>query len=388
MTTGFVRGNHLTLLYNGADYFPALLEAIAAAQREIYLESYLFEVDVVGIAVLEALIAAAARGAQVSLQIDGFGARHFPAEWRQKLADAGVRQLFFRPEVGRFSLNRQRLRRLHRKLAVIDGQVGFIGGINILSDLDSPDLAPRYDYAVRVHGPLVAQMRETANRLWRHTAWVQLVPDWAKTLPAPQMPMRAGKSLAKLVIRDNFRNRHAIEQEYLRAIETARDEIIIANAYFLPGYRFRHALLRAAERGVNVVLLLQGRVDHALLHYASRGFYRSFLKAGVEIYEYREGFMHAKVAVVDRYWATVGSSNIDPFSLLLAREGNIAVRDHGLAVALRDDLRSRLSEDASQIALVDLRRGRWLFRVLPWISHGIVRILMAISGYGGKRYLE
>ncbi|WP_432720386.1 cardiolipin synthase ClsB [Jeongeupia wiesaeckerbachi] len=386
--TGFVRGNHLTLLFNGADFFPALITAIDTAQYEIYLESYLFELDVVGTAVAEALMRAASRGVQTSLQVDGFGARHFPLEWRERLAAAGVRQLFFRPEVAPFSLDRQRLRRLHRKLAVIDGRVGFIGGINILSDVDSAELAPRYDYAVRVQGPLVAQMREASNRLWRHTAWVQLVPEWAKTRPPQPPPMRAGRSLAKLVIRDNFRNRHAIEQEYLRAIETARSEIVIANAYFLPGYRFRHALLRAAERGVNVVLLLQGRVDHALLHYASRGFYRSFLKAGVDIYEYREGFMHAKVAVIDRYWATVGSSNIDPFSLLLAREANIIVRDHGLATALRDDLHARLETDSVPILLADLRRGRWLFRILPWISHGIVRVLMAISGYGGRRYLE
>ncbi|AOX99250.1 cardiolipin synthase ClsB [Jeongeupia sp. USM3] len=386
--TDFVRGNHLTLLYNGADFFPALIAAIESARREIYLESYLFETDAVGIAVIEALMAAARRGVSVQMQIDGFGARNFPAGWQARLGDAGVRLLFFRPEVGRFSLNRQRLRRLHRKLTVVDGQVGFIGGINILSDVDSPELAPRYDYSVRVNGPLVAQMRETADRVWRHTAWVQLQPEWARTLPAPPKPMKAGQSIAKLAIRDNFRNRHAIEQEYLRAIETARDEIIIANAYFLPGYRFRHALLRAAERGVSVVLLLQGRVDHALLHYASRGFYHSFLKAGIEIYEYRKGFMHAKVAVVDRYWATVGSSNIDPFSLLLAREANIVVRDHDLAGALRDDLQRRLDHDSVAIAPDDLRRGRWYFRILPWISHGIVRVLMAISGYGGRRYLE
>jgi cardiolipin synthase A/B len=182
----YVAGNRFKLLLNGQEYFPALIDAIELAQQEVFLESYLFEADEVGIAVMQALIAAALRGVRVNLQIDGFGAGNLPIVWREKLATSGVRLLFFRPELKVLSFDRQRLRRLHRKLAVIDANVAFIGGINILSDFeqDQPELAPRYDYAVRMVGPLVAQLHESVDHLWRHTAWVQLKKNWAQSLRA------------------------------------------------------------------------------------------------------------------------------------------------------------------------------------------------------------
>ncbi|MFC7421350.1 cardiolipin synthase ClsB [Iodobacter arcticus] len=383
-------GNRFKLLFNGQDYFPALIDAIDLAQQEIFLESYLFEADEIGIAVMQALMAAALRDVRVNLQLDGFGARNLPVLWRKRLAEAGVRLLFFRPEVKVLSLDRQRLRRLHRKLAVIDGSVGFIGGINILSDFEpkQPGCAPRYDYAVRMVGPLVAQLHESADHLWRHTAWVQLKKNWAKkSLLKPSLSV-AGRVRGRFVYRDNLRHRRDIEREYLQAIWHAKNEIILANAYFLPGYRLRQALIHAARRGVSVVLLVQGRVDQALLHYASRGFYHQFLSAGIEIYEYQEGFMHAKVAVIDGIWATVGSSNIDPLSLLLAREANVFVREKQFAGELRADLKRALEHDATQIKESDVERDRWVYRVLPWLCHAVVRLMMGISGYGGRRYLE
>ncbi|TCU89632.1 cardiolipin synthase ClsB [Iodobacter fluviatilis] len=386
----YVAGNRFKLLFNGQDYFPALIDAINLAQQEVFLESYLFEADEVGTAVMEALIAAALRGVRVNVQIDGFGAGHLPLFWQKKLAASGVRVLFFRPEVKILSLDRQRLRRLHRKLAVIDGNVAFIGGINILSDFEpgQPELAPRYDYAVRMVGPLVAQVHESVDHLWRHTAWVQLKQNWAKKSALRPSVMTLGRARGSFLYRDNLRHRRDIEREYLRAILHAKSEIILANAYFLPGYRLRHALIHAAKRGVNVVLLVQGRVDHALLHYASRGFYQQFLSAGIEIYEYQKGFMHAKVAAIDGVWATVGSSNIDPFSLLLAREANVFVREKQFAGELRADLMRALQEDAVQIKKSDVERDRWVYRVLPWLCHAVVRLMMGVSGYGGRRYLE
>ncbi|GGP24234.1 cardiolipin synthase ClsB [Silvimonas amylolytica] len=386
---GYLPGNRIKLLKNGAEYFPELLGAIARAEREIFLESYLFELDVIGEAVCEALMKAVARGVEVKVQLDGFGARKFPDAWKVRLADAGVWLLFFRPEVKALSFNRQRLRRLHRKLVVVDGMLAFAGGINVLSDYTGqPGPEPRYDYMVEVRGPVVATMHEAADRLWRHTAWVQVEPDWARTSRDKPAYEEAGGALARFDIRDNLRNRHSIEHEYLEAIERATDEILIACAYFLPGYRFRHALIDAAKRGVKVVLLLQGTLDHALLQYASRAFFRQFIEAGIEIHEYVSGYMHAKVAVIDRAWATVGSSNIDPFSLLLAREGNVFVRDEAFADALAQDVRNTMENSARRVILPALLRGPAGWRIKPWISYGIVRFLMAVSGYGGERYLK
>ena len=387
---GYLHGNRLRLLFNGQDYFPALLSAIRAAQHEILIESYLYELDEVGLEVTQSLIEASQRGVLVRLHIDGFGARTFPQVWLDKVLKSGIELLFFRPGTGRWQFDRTRLRRLHRKLAVIDGEVGFIGGINILSDFsDQPaDMAPRYDYAVKVQGPIVPRMHAALGRMWHQSAWLQLKRNWLRKSRLHPQAEIAGKTQAKFVIRDNLRHRRDIETEYLRAIETARREIIIANAYFLPGLRFRRALVEAAGRGVRVVLLLQGVVDHVLLHYACRGFYHQFLAAGMEIHEYRKGFMHAKVAVIDGRWCTVGSSNIDPLSLLLAREANLFVRDKAFAALLRTDLRRVLHQDTEQIKLEDLRHARPIQRFLPWIAFGITRVLMSISGYGGSRYLE
>jgi cardiolipin synthase len=272
---------------------------------------------------------------------------------------------------------------MHRKLAVVDGRIGFVGGINIIDDLDTPGhVPPRYDYAVQVEGPLVAAMREAAARLWARIAWTNLRRSMRVRPSFPVDHSPRGTQRAALAVRDNFRHRDDIEDAYLEAIAQARDEIIIANAYFVPGRRFRRALTEAAGRGVHVILLLQGRVEYLLLHYASRALYGMLLDAGVEIREYHRSFLHAKVAVIDGHWATVGSSNIDPFSLLLAREANLVAEDRGFAAELRRSLHE--SMEAGALAV---ERRRWarqpLWRRVPiWLGYGVARFLMGVVGYG------
>ncbi|MGB7543800.1 MAG: phospholipase D-like domain-containing protein, partial [Burkholderiales bacterium] len=193
-----------------------------------------------------------------------------------------------------------------------------------------------------------------------------------------------GSQRAALVVRDNFRHRDDIERAYLKAIESAREEIVLANAYFFPGIRFRRALLRAAGRGVRVVLLLQGRVEYALLHYASHALYGTLLEAGVEIYEYHRSFLHAKVAVVDGHWATVGSSNIDPFSLSLAREANVVVEDRGFAAELHHSLRAAMKKGARVVAKTRWFRQPVWKRIPIWLAYALVRFITGMVGYGGK----
>jgi len=186
---------------------------------------------------------------------------------------------------------------------------------------------------------------------------------------------------AAFLVRDNVRHRRDIERAYLRGIEQAQHEIIIANAYFLPGVHFRHALISAAGRGVRVILLLQGRVEYFLQHYASRALYGNLLDGGVEIYEYHESFMHAKAAVIDAHWATVGSSNIDPFSLLLSREANVMVDDTEFAGTLRQSLMQAVTTGSQRISTNAWNHQSALMQLMNWISYGFVRLLMGISGY-------
>ena len=166
--------------------------------------------------------------------------------------------------------------------------------------------------------------------------------------------------------------------------QEAREEIIIANAYFFPG-ALPPCAARAARRGVRVMLLLQGRVEYVLLHYATRALYGSLLDAGVEIYEYHKSFLHAKVAVIDQRWATVGSSNIDPFSLMLAREANIVVDDAPFSQELRRSLHDHMQDGAMVVAKSAWHRQPLWRRALIWSAYGCARLLMGLVGYGGKR---
>jgi len=379
----FRRGNRIRLLCNVEEYFPALEREIDAAASEIFLETYIFVPDDTGQRIAAALIRAARRGVLVHLMIDGFGSRPFPEVQRRQLLDAGVQLLVYRPELWAFRLRSTRLRRLHRKLAVVDGRIGFCGGINIIDHGDLRSSAPpRLDYAVSVEGPLIADMYAAARTLWMRTAWTQLRRRWLP-LAKPVLALEPrGDQHAAFLVRDNVRHRHDIEEAYLHAIALAQREVVIANAYFLPGRRFRNALCEAARRGVRVTLLLQGRVEYILVHYACRALYSELLDAGVEIHEYTRNFLHAKVAVVDESWATVGSSNFDPVSLMLAREANVAVWDPTFARELRGSLMAAIETGAKPV-----QRERWARTGLPMrmatgAAYALLRLLAGISSYG------
>jgi len=377
--------SRISLLQNGTQYFPALEAAIDGAAREIYLESYIFENDDTGRRIAAALQRAAQRGVETHLLLDGFGARTLAAEIVAGMRQAGVRVLFYRPELGRWRMRRHRLRRLHRKLAAIDGKSAFVGGINIIDDMDTPgQIPPRFDYAVQVEGPLALEVACAAKHLWGLVAWSQLAQRHLPKRVIRPCPSPSGETNARFLIRDNLRHRRDIEGAYLTAIAGAQREIVIANAYFLPGRRFRHALASAVQRGVRVVLLLQGRVEYVLLHYASRALYGTLLDAGVEIHEYHHSFLHAKVAVVDGCWATVGSSNIDPFSLLLAREANIVVEDPVFAGELRASLEQAMQEGARRVLPQQWQQQPRHRRFLAWLSYGLVRLLMGVAGYANE----
>jgi len=268
---------------------------------------------------------------------------------------------------------------------VVDGRVGFVGGINIIDDMHTPHhMPPRFDFAVRIEGPLVAQIEQRVHRLWSLVAWVNLRQRWSHGRNAKADATFKDGQRAALLVRDNLRHRSDIEDAYLEAIQAAREEIIIANAYFFPGQRFRNALVEAARRGVRVVLLLQGKVEYVLLHYASRALYGTLLDAGVEIHEYYRSFLHAKVAVIDGHWTTVGSSNIDPFSLTLAREANIVALDRRFAAELHAALQQALELGARVVPKSSWFRQPLWRRVVIWVAYATARVLMGVFGYGGK----
>jgi cardiolipin synthase len=375
-------GNRLRLLKNGDQFFPMLLAAINSATRSIHFETYIFEDDNIGQRVGDALAIAADRGVAVHLLLDGFGSQATAPGLIERLRPLGVQVQVFNPV--RWQLQRRLLRRLHRKIVLIDDELAFVGGLNIIDDYHHPDpepgqLGPRFDFAVMCQGPIVAPIAYAVKRLWWTVVRLRQLRRPAAALEIVQPAPLRDDMRAALLLRDNVRHRRTIERAYLEAFDSARQDILIANAYFLPGRRFREALRALAQRGVRVRLLLQGRVEYRLQHYAQQALYGQLLAAGVQIHEYVPSYLHAKVAVVDSHWATVGSSNIDPFSLLLAREANVAVHDPGFVSQLRSQLEQAIAADSVPIDAATFARRGWLRRGLNWIAFGVVRAMTAVA---------
>jgi cardiolipin synthase A/B len=415
----FKDGHQLSLLPGSAAYFSALAQAMDTARTEVRLETYIFDFTASGQDVANGLVRTALRGVKVYVLMDGAGTSQVPPEWQARFDAAGVQWRVYNP-LGRFGLLiPSRWRRLHRKLCVIDGgtaqAVGFCGGINVLDDYHDPNHGslsqPRFDFAVRIQGALVNDIWDTTHGLWlRQNAFAQLrarklqaaISSWARARDTHErISLRAGDrsqnmapnalsahfARAGLLLRDNVRHRQRIERAYIKAISQASQEIIIANAYFLPGGKLRKALLQAARRGVKVKLLLQGRYEYFMQYHAARPVYEVLLAAGIEIHEYATSFLHAKVAVIDAYsaqaWATVGSSNLDPLSLLLAREANIVVLDGAFARDLRERLVTAMERDGKQVEAQEFANRPLHQRMLDRLAFGLMRLALSITG---RRY--
>ncbi len=382
------------LLRSGGALFAAMIEALDRAQHEVLLETYIFDFAGAGVDVGHALARAAQRGVRVCLVVDGVGTGALPPEWGQRFAEAGVQYRAYSPLAGVGFWLPSRWRRLHRKLCVIDKQLAFCGGINILDDFIDPNVPgglqlPRLDYAVSLRGPLVDKVHDAMTQLWSRIEAVRELrsQDISGALDA----LRGGeqdlklptRGTVQLVLRDNVRNRSQIERAYRKALASARHDVVVASAYFFPSLRMRRALTMAARSGVRERLLLQGKYDYFVPYRASRQLYGKLLAAGVEIYEYHASVLHAKVAVVDGHWATVGSSNLDPFSLLLAREANVVVRDATFAKDLQASLSEAIYTGATRVEPHIFAQRPWWQQLVDWGASLVLRFGVFLTG---KRY--
>ncbi len=396
-----IKADHqLELLRGAQEFFAALIAAIDASVYEVRLETYIFNLQGSAEAVAQALMRAARRGVTVALVMDGVGTPVLPAPWPHRLGAAGVQWRIYAP-LGRLGLLvSSRWRRLHRKLCVVDGSVAFCGGINVLDDWLDPNHgaldAPRFDFAVRVTGSLVQEVHAAMAQFWWRIqaaqsarqvdfggTWQALQQSLQQRHPVDGVTQNGGGARAVLVLRDNLLHRTRIERAYRLALGAARHEIVLANAYFLPGRKIRKSLMHAAQRGVRVRLLLQGRYEYFMQYHATRALYGMLLASGIEIYEYNTSFLHAKVAVVDGHWATVGSSNMDPLSLLLAREANVVIEDATFAQVLRQELEQAMASSARRLDWQQHSQRPLWQKLLDHAALLLMRLLLFVNG---KRY--
>jgi cardiolipin synthase A/B len=412
----FTGGNQVQLLRGGDMLFPAMVQAIERATSEVWLATYIFNTDPGSDAVAQALANAAKRGVQVRVVLDGFGCKASFPQLSSVFVPAGVQLTIFRPLKRWWNwLQPGQLRRLHQKLCVVDGRVGFVGGINMLDDrLDLKHGwtdSPRLDFAVQFSGSAVQAVEQTISAVWTRAQLGRHFKQEVTSIAREGQPLANAKRLirrlrmtqklelagarslsavemepmhAAFVLRDNFRQRRTIERSYIDAIRHAHTRVDLISAYFYPGREFRRALVDAAARGVKVRLLLQGKLDYLMAGLAARALYDELLGHGVRIFEYTPAFLHAKVGVVDDDWATVGSSNIDPLSLLLNLEANMVVRDKSFAseLAAQFDVAVAASTeiDPSQTyrpgVVGALRRG-----LVAWCAHVYLRLAGATGKY-------
>ncbi|MFM9923858.1 cardiolipin synthase ClsB [Variovorax sp. H27-G14] len=369
-------GNSIELLENGEEFFPRVFDAIRNARREAIVETFILFEDKVGLQLHAAMREAAQRGVKVDLMIDGFGSPDLSREFIEGLTSVGVKVRVFDPGARFMGQRLNVFRRMHRKIVVVDGERAFVGGINYSAD-HLLDFGPKakQDYAVELKGPIVAEIHQFVLRAialgGKGAGWFR---RRLKQAPAARLSP-VGEADAMFVTRDNRRHTNDIERQYRAAIRAAKDRIVIANAYFFPGYRLIKELRRAARRGVDVRLILQGEPDMPIVKIAASMLYHHLLHAGVRIYEYCERPLHGKVALMDDKWSTVGSSNLDPLSLSLNLESNVIVRDKAFNTVLWERMDQLMQHSCKQIQAADLAsewsgwrlvRSFFVFHIMRW----------------------
>jgi cardiolipin synthase len=408
----FSGGNVVRLLRGGDALFPALVEAIDEARHEVCLATYIFHDDPAADRITQALIHAVQRGVQVKVVLDGFGMLGRLFALQRRLTEAGVQVAVYRPLDRWWNwLQPGQLRRLHLKLCVVDAEIGFVGGINLMDDRFDLNHGvtdePRLDFAVRVTGPVTGPIHQATIAAWSRAHLGSAFKEEALAIVRGAEPMARVRRLIKrlrlirgsgmqaapgmlspmqaaFVLRDNVRQRRTIERSYIDAIAKARTRVDLVSPYFYPGRSFRRALRHAAHRGVAVRLLLQGKVDYRIAGLAARALYDELLGQGVRIFEYTPAYLHAKIGLVDDDWSTVGSSNIDPLSLLLNLEANVIVRDADFnaqlsaqfddAIAVSDEIDPTRKYRPGVIGA--LRRA-----VVAWVAYVYLRVAGATGRY-------
>lgn len=373
-------GNRIELLENGDEFFPAVFEAISQARSKVILETFIWFEDDVGKQLHEVILQAAQRGVSIDVLLDGYGSPDLSDEFVSELTRAGVMFRYYDPRPLILGMRTNLFRRMHRKIVVVDGKLAFVGGINYSAEhMINYGPEAKQDYAVKVEGPVVDDIYQyVTSALPGHDnpkRW------WGRRHHRAHENLAPGEAQALFVWRDNNKHRDDIERYYLKMLSNAKQEVIIANAYFFPGYRLLHAMRNASRRGVKVKLVVQGEPDMPIVKVGARLLYNYLVKSGVEVYEYTRRPLHGKVAIMDDHWATVGSSNLDPLSLSLNLEANLIIYDRNFNATLRENLSGLIASDCQKVDESMLPRRTWWNLGKSVLAFHFLRHFPAVVGW-------
>ncbi|NWA23796.1 phosphatidylserine/phosphatidylglycerophosphate/cardiolipin synthase family protein [Pseudomonas gingeri] len=370
--------NVFELLIDGPSFFPRMFEAIAHAERQVELELYLVEAGACAEAMVRVLAEAAERGVRVRCLFDDYGSLAFTLGLRRRLIEAGVELRFY----NRLSWRRwvRNLYRDHRKLLLVDQSVAVVGGTGVTDEFWTPD-ENRFEWhevMVRISGPLVLDWQLLFDRQWlanqQRAAWRPLAPFGLPRLP--KVPP-AGEGLGRVAYADARQHRDIL-RSLVRGLNSGKQRIWLATPYFLPTWKVRRSLRRAASRGIDVRLLLTGpRTDHPSVRYAGHRYYPRLLKAGVQIFEYQPCFLHLKMVLIDD-WVSIGSCNFDHWNLRFNLEANLEALDPSLTRAVESSFLNDFALSQS-VSLQDWKaRPLWQRakqRLWGWVDRLVVNAL-------------
>jgi cardiolipin synthase len=361
---GISGGNRVTLITKGDAFFTRIIASIEKAERSINLETYIFSSDSLGWLIAEKLAAKAAQGLEVNVIYDSIGSIKASSQMFAMMRESGVEVIEYHPFVPwrrYWGLSF----RDHRKILVIDGSKAFVGGINIGQEYAGSKFSGGNwrDTHIMIEGPAVADIQFFFLENWYRNGGAVM----SSRLYFPELKKR-GQKLLMILCANSRRKVKPVHQSYISAIQNSRNSIHITNAYFIPDARIYRSLVKAAERGVDVRLLLPGVSDIPFVKYASRYLYKRYMKKGIRIFEYADSILHAKTAVIDGVWSTVGSSNLDRRSFRKNLEMNAVILDQDFGekmeqVFLRDIKKSK------EITLGSFEKRSFFEFFIEWLCY-------------------
>ncbi|MGO3183040.1 MAG: cardiolipin synthase [Aequorivita sp.] len=347
------QGNDVTLLLNGENKFPKVLEALKNAKNHIHIEYYIYEADDIGCKIIDLLIEKAQEGVRVRFIYDDFGSREIRKKQVPRLKAAGVAVFPFY-KIKLIALANRINYRNHRKIIVVDGVLGFVGGINVsdkyINTTDSKNDLYWRDTHLRIQGPAVSTLQYIFMGDWNYCAGEKLAPNTNYFPEVKEAYQSNSDKIVQIAASGPDSDTPLIQQTLLQAINLAKEEILITTPYFIPGESIIEGLVIAASSGTEVKLLVPGISDSLLVNYAARSYYSRLLNAGAKIYRYQKGFVHAKTMVVDKQLTMVGTANMDLRSFDLNFEVNALVFDEAIA----QELRLAFYEDLKDAPIIDV----------------------------------